>query len=267
MRKRKPVPKPASGPASRPAPRPAPSPSPKPMADGDFIDTRRPDRQYHLDMIDYIDPSTGEITSRTRGVVPVRGGRFIPLKSYNPGKQVGSDYDAAFARQAYRNLLNQSIEQAQLFSDYIGRGMGVGDAITAATSGQAIGIMPQGNATTSATAGLAATLAGARNAANIQNQFQNYAQGVNNLMPVQSQPTMGTMQTIAGPQPIRGNPSTQQNAANINQAMQTYQNLFNQGAANYQAAMQQPISPAMRGPTPTQRKPSTSSFQTPRPFG
>ena len=91
----------------------------------------------------------------------------------------------------------------------------------------------------------------AQNAANIQNQFQDYAQGISNLMPVQSQPAMGTMPNIP-----------QQNATNINQAMQTYQNLLNQGAANYQAAMQQPLSPSMGGAAPAKRKSSTS-FRTP----
>lgn len=54
---------------------------------------------------------------------------------------------------------------------------------------------------------------------------------------------------------------------NPQQAMQNYQNFLSQGTANYQAAMQQPFSPAMPKPMPAPKKPSTSSFQTPRPFG
>jgi hypothetical protein len=43
----------------------------------DFIDNRDPNRKYTQDMVDYIDPATGERTSRTRGVVPAPGSRFV----------------------------------------------------------------------------------------------------------------------------------------------------------------------------------------------
>jgi hypothetical protein len=44
----------------------------------DFIDSRDPNKMYTQDMVDYIDPSTGEKASRTRGVVPAPGSRFVP---------------------------------------------------------------------------------------------------------------------------------------------------------------------------------------------
>jgi hypothetical protein len=44
----------------------------------DFIDSRDPNKMYSMDMVDYIDPSTGEKVSRTRGVVPAPGSRFVP---------------------------------------------------------------------------------------------------------------------------------------------------------------------------------------------
>jgi hypothetical protein len=44
----------------------------------DFIDSRDPNKKYTQDMVDYIDPTTGEKTSRTRGVVPAPGSRFVP---------------------------------------------------------------------------------------------------------------------------------------------------------------------------------------------
>jgi hypothetical protein len=44
----------------------------------DFIDSRDPNKMYTQDMVDYIDPATGEKTSRTRGVVPAPGSRFVP---------------------------------------------------------------------------------------------------------------------------------------------------------------------------------------------
>jgi len=44
----------------------------------DFIDNRDPNRKYTADLVNYIDPATGEVTSRTRGVVPAPGSRFVP---------------------------------------------------------------------------------------------------------------------------------------------------------------------------------------------
>jgi hypothetical protein len=45
----------------------------------DFIDTRQPGSYYMTDMINYIDPVTGEKASRTRGVEPGPGSRFRPV--------------------------------------------------------------------------------------------------------------------------------------------------------------------------------------------
>jgi hypothetical protein len=44
----------------------------------DFIDSRDPNKIYTQDMVDYIDPATGEKVSRTRGIVPAPGSRFVP---------------------------------------------------------------------------------------------------------------------------------------------------------------------------------------------
>jgi hypothetical protein len=44
----------------------------------DFIDARDPNKSYTMNMVDYIDPATGEKVSRTRGVVPAPGSRFVP---------------------------------------------------------------------------------------------------------------------------------------------------------------------------------------------
>jgi len=69
-----------------------------------------------------------------------------PLPSPTPKPDVSilpvPNYDAAMARQVYQNLLAQSLQQAALFNDYINQGMGVNNALTAATSGQTIGTMP-----------------------------------------------------------------------------------------------------------------------------
>ena len=48
----------------------------------DFIDSRDPNSSYTADMVDYIDPATGEKTSRTRGVVPAPGSRFVPVERF-----------------------------------------------------------------------------------------------------------------------------------------------------------------------------------------
>jgi hypothetical protein len=111
----------ATKPAARPTPKPLPRPKPAPLdlvrnpnfgaamaqrnydnfiaeqrarmgaersqsGNQDFIDSRDPNKMYTQDMVDYIDPATGEKTSRTRGVVPATGSRFVPVNGskFNP---------------------------------------------------------------------------------------------------------------------------------------------------------------------------------------
>ena len=194
---------------------------------GDFVDTRLPGKNYAQDMIDYIDPSTGEITSRTRGVAPGPNSRFIPIRQYTPMDN----------QQQNVPLQRIAIERPNLSPESQAR--------------QAL----------------------QRNLAQLQAKYnmlpsQNQQQNVPTPMPIQTPQSAAANQALSQAGLGGGIPSpVQQGTAQQQQAMQNYQNLLSQGAANYQAAMQQPISPAMRGPTPTQRKPSTSSFQTPRPFG
>jgi len=64
-------------------------PPQSPQAGGggqDFIDNRDPNKATTMDMVDYIDPATGEKVSRTRGVVPAPGSRFVPVNGskFNP---------------------------------------------------------------------------------------------------------------------------------------------------------------------------------------
>jgi len=89
----------------------------------------------------------------------------------------------------------------------------------------------------------------------MQQQMANaMAQGVN----------LGTQPQLA--QPIAARlPQASQPAQPNQQAMQNYQNLVGQGIANMQAMGR--ITPPGQLPNQPQRKPSTSSFQTPRPFG
>lgn len=81
----------------------------------------------------------------------------------------------------------------------------------------------------------------------MQQQMANAAAQGSAFTPIQQQ------------QPVR--PAAQPNQ----QAMQNYQNLVGQGIANMQAMGR--ITPPGQLPNQPQRKPSTSSFQTPRPFG
>lgn len=112
----KPAPKPAAKPLAKATPAPTPAPNPQSQLDlvrspnfdaamaqqnyqnlmrfqqaalagnQDFIDSRDPNRAHTADMVDYIDPATGERTSRTRGVVPAPGSRFVPANGnkFNP---------------------------------------------------------------------------------------------------------------------------------------------------------------------------------------
>ena len=51
----------------------------------DFIDSRDPNKNYTMNMVDYIDPATGEVTSRTSGINPAPGSRFV--RYYGPSPQ------------------------------------------------------------------------------------------------------------------------------------------------------------------------------------
>jgi len=123
--RRKAAPKPTPKPAARPTPKPLPRPKPAPLdlvrspnfdaamaqrnydnlmrdqqarlaarlatergqsGNQDFIDNRDPNKATTMDMVDYIDPATGEKVSRTRGVVPAPGSRFVPVNGskFNP---------------------------------------------------------------------------------------------------------------------------------------------------------------------------------------
>jgi hypothetical protein len=79
------------------------------------------------------------------GVVPAPGSRFVQTGS---SLMPVTNYDAAMAQQVYQNLLAQSLQQANLFNDYMNQGMGINNALTAATSGQTMGTMPQQTAGT-----------------------------------------------------------------------------------------------------------------------
>jgi hypothetical protein len=98
--------------------------------DPDFIQ-EDPNRKYAAVMVDYIDPATGERTSRTRGVVPGPGSRFVPankagmyvqrppqepgggmggLAPQQPGRLIqlpGGDMDELVKRDIYNDLMKR----------------------------------------------------------------------------------------------------------------------------------------------------------------
>ena len=68
-------------------------PSQGPQAGGggpDFVDNRDPNKAYTMNMINYIDRATGEVTSRTKGIVPGPGSRFVRYYGPPPEGQGGS---------------------------------------------------------------------------------------------------------------------------------------------------------------------------------
>lgn len=78
-----------------------------PSGGQDFIDSRDPNKKYTQDMVDYIDPATGEKVLRTRGVIPAPGSRFVRANQAgmygqraSQGSQVGGGLGGLTADQA-----------------------------------------------------------------------------------------------------------------------------------------------------------------------
>ena len=73
-----------------------PNPEPKaprqPRPSGpDFVDNRDPNKYSTMNMVNYYDPATGEVTSRTSGVVPGPGSRFVQYTGQLPQGPNGED--------------------------------------------------------------------------------------------------------------------------------------------------------------------------------
>jgi hypothetical protein len=120
----------------------------------DFIDNRDPNKMYTQDMVDYIDPATGERTSRTRGVVPAPGSRFVPAnqaglinelqRNQNPiGGQQSTNSTAGYAQVDPMTGMqgNQSIYDS--LRDYQARTYPVPIGGNPAGIGQQFGQIPQ----------------------------------------------------------------------------------------------------------------------------
>jgi hypothetical protein len=75
----------------------------------DFIDNRDPNKNYTMNMISYIDPATGEVTSRTKGIEPAPGSRFVRYYGPSPQGQGGDMVGFAQVPQQYSGgLIQQS---------------------------------------------------------------------------------------------------------------------------------------------------------------
>lgn len=50
--------------------------------DTEFIDSREPGKNYTANMVNYVDPITGQMVARTAGIVPRPGSRFVPAEKF-----------------------------------------------------------------------------------------------------------------------------------------------------------------------------------------
>jgi hypothetical protein len=54
----------------------------QPVNDPEFIDSRQPGSNYTANMINYVDPATGQMVARTAGIIPRAGSRFVPVDRF-----------------------------------------------------------------------------------------------------------------------------------------------------------------------------------------
>jgi hypothetical protein len=194
----------------------------------DFIDNRDPNKAYTMNMISYIDPATGEVTSRTNGIVPAPGSRFV--RYYGPSPQgLGgemSGYIHGYVPERGSGQLPPQGSQAPIYSIPSGEMFNSQD--DAMQKAMYNDLMAQ-----------------QFTAANANDMIQ--------PTPVQPIPAQSK-------QPIPLIPKQ----AN-NQAMQNYSNILQQGVQNYASQMG---NPNFGMPKPTQQKNiSTSGYPSPKPFG
>ena len=55
--------------------------------DPEFIDSREPGKNYTANMVNYVDPITGQMVARTAGIVPRPGSRFVPAEKFQSPNQ------------------------------------------------------------------------------------------------------------------------------------------------------------------------------------
>jgi len=244
-----------------PIPEPKAPRQPRPSGP-DFVDNRDPNKQYSADMVNYYDPATGEVTSRTNGIAPGPGSRFVRYDGPSPQGPGGamSGYIPGYVPQR-----PQQGPQAGGFTQ--GRLMG------APTNQPAQSRVPMGFSTYEE-AGIPpeqakilddemakmqseiAAQQGRQNAEDIYNQFNEVASGINELMPAQPQQAPQLIQTIAGPRSaVQMNPQKMQAFQNFLQQGIQRSNTMNQDAATNFANMQAGA-PTTEPATPSTAKPT-----------
>jgi hypothetical protein len=171
----------------------------------DFIDSRDPNKMYTQDMVDYIDPATGEKTSRTRGVVPAPGSRFVPVNGskFNPNlmpeeeKQRLDKLVADFAMQG-ADQREADIARRNSLAQY-GEAMRAGGAGYAQVDPNRAGYMPV-DPNTNAPSLMPIQTPGS-NALNQGQQMQNYQNFLQQGMQNSNTLNQGAMNNFANMQP------------------------------------------------------------------
>jgi len=92
----------------------------RPANDPEFIDSREPGKNYTSNMVNYVDPTTGQMVARTAGTVPRPGSRFVPAEKFQtPNQPIATTRSAMpqvnpqlertmlAAAEQQRNLANQ----------------------------------------------------------------------------------------------------------------------------------------------------------------
>jgi hypothetical protein len=232
--------KPAPKPTPKPTPKPLPRPKPAPLdlvrnpnfdaamaqrnydnfiaeqrarmgaersqsGNQDFIDNRDPNKATTMDMVDYIDPATGEKVSRTRGVVPAPGSRFVPVNGskFNPNlmpeeeKQRLDKLVADFAMQG-ADQREADIARRNSLAQY-GEAMRAGGAGYAQVDPNRAGYMPV-DPNTNAPSLMPIQTPGS-NALNQGQQMQNYQNFLQQGMQNSNTLNQGAMNNFANMQP------------------------------------------------------------------
>ena len=80
----------------------------QPINDPEFIDSREPGKNYTMNMVNYVDPTTGQMVARTAGIVPRPGSRFAPVDRFQTPSQPIATTGSAMPQ------VNPQLEQAML---------------------------------------------------------------------------------------------------------------------------------------------------------
>jgi hypothetical protein len=95
--------------------------------DPEFIDSRQPGSNYTANMINYVDPATGQMVARTAGIIPRAGSRFVPVDRFGqtPNQPIPTSGTAlptmgtgGTASFAIGNQFSQPMPQAQQMQNY-----------------------------------------------------------------------------------------------------------------------------------------------------